>query len=239
MSSRAATPLLAACALAWAAAGSIAAHGQAGQGSAWRESFNVTPAELSTVGRNPFFVLEPGYQLTLEGKEDGKAVRLVVSVLDETRKVGAFDTRVVEERESNSGDLAEVSRNFFAINAKTGDVYYFGEEVDIYAGGRVVRHEGAWLHGDLGARFGLMMPGRPSVGLRYYQELAPKVAMDRAEVVSLSASLKTPAGAFDGCLKTLETTPLEPGAREFKIYAPGVGLAQDGALVLTSHTPPR
>jgi hypothetical protein len=214
MSSRAATSLLAAVALAWAAAGS-AARVQAGHGSAWRGSFNVTPADLSTVGRNPFFVLESGYQLTLEGNEDGKAVRLVVSVLDEIRKVGAFDTRVVEERESKGGDLAEVSRNVFAINARTGDVYYFGEEVDIYQGGRVVRHEGAWLHGKAGAHFGLMMPGKPSVGLRYYQELAPKVAMDRAEVVSLSASLKTPAGAFDGCLRTLETTPLEAGAREF------------------------
>ena len=100
----------------------------------------------------------------------------------------------------------------------------------------MVGHEGAWLHGQNGARFGLMMPGKPAIGLRYYQEMAPNVAMDWAAVVSVTASLETPAGAFDRCLKTLETTPIEPGAREFKVYAPGVGLVQDGSLLLVGRT---
>ncbi len=234
MSSRVATTRIIAGALA--AALPITVLAQAGTATAWRESFDVKPAELATVGRNPFFILEPGHQLTLEGKEDGKLVRLVVSVLDETRTIGAYQTRVVEERETQGGELAEVSRNYFAINPSTADVYYFGEDVDIYQHGKMVGHEGAWLHGRDGARFGLMMPGKPTIGLRYYQEMAPKVAMDRAAVVSVTASLKTPAGAFDRCLKTLETTPIEPGAREFKVYAPGVGLVQDGSLLLVGRT---
>jgi hypothetical protein len=44
-----------------------------------------------------------------------------------------------------------------------------------------------------------------------------------------------PAGTFEKCLKTEESTPLEPG-REFKLYAPGVGLVADGSLVLVSYT---
>ena len=64
---------------------------------------------------------------------------------------------------------------------------------------------------------------------------APGVAMDRAEVASLDASIKTPAGAFKGCLKFIETTPLEPLARESKIYAPGIGLVKDGSLLLVEH----
>jgi hypothetical protein len=59
--------------------------------------------------------------------------------------------------------------------------------------------------------------------------------MDRAEVVSLSERVTTPAGTFEKCLKTEETTPLEPG-RESKLYAPGVGLVTDGSLVLVSYT---
>jgi len=202
----------------------------------WADSFAVKPGDLATTGENPYFVLKPGYALTLEGQEDGKTVRLVVTVLDQTVKVAGFDTRVVEERETQDGTLAEVSRNFFAIDARTDDVYYFGEDVDIYEGGKIVKHDGAWRHGTAGATLGLMMPGAPAVGLRHYQEVAPKVAMDRAEIVSVTDRITVPAGTFDKCVRTEETTPLEPKAREYKVYAPGVGLVKDGPLELVSRT---
>ena len=35
-----------------------------------------------------------------------------------------------------------------------------------------------------------------------------------------------------------ETTPLEPNARELKLYAPGIGLIQDADLSLTFVTKP-
>jgi hypothetical protein len=129
----------------------------------------------------------------------------------------------------------EVSRNYMAIHKTTGDVYYLGEDVDIYKNGKIVDHEGAWLHGTAGARLGLLMPGAPVVGQRYYQEVAPQVAMDRAEVVSVTERVTTPAGTFEQCLETDESTPLEPG-RESKLYAPGVGLVKDASLVLVSYT---
>jgi hypothetical protein len=53
--------------------------------------------------------------------------------------------------------------------------------------------------------------------------------------VSLSERATTPAGTFEKCLKTEETTPLEPGDKEYKLYAPGVGLVQDGPLSLVSR----
>jgi hypothetical protein len=59
--------------------------------------------------------------------------------------------------------------------------------------------------------------------------------MDRAEIVSLVETVRTPAGEFKNCLKTAETTPLEPGVREFKYYARGVGLIQDGSLKLVKY----
>jgi hypothetical protein len=205
------------------------------QAQPWQHTFPVETKELATEGENPYFVLKPGYQATYEGKEDGKAAKLVITVLGETVNIGGVDTRVVEEREWRGGELIEVSRNFLAIHPKTGDVYYFGEDVDMYRKGRVVSHEGAWRHGRHDARFGLMMPGLPSVGMRFYQELAPGVAMDRVEIVSLSDTLTTPAGTFARCLRTKESTPLERGS-EYKIYAPGVGLVQDSTLKLVSRT---
>jgi hypothetical protein len=197
----------------------------------WTMSFNAAPDDLTTTGRNTYFILEPGYELVLE---DGNE-QLIVTVLDQTKRIGDFDTRVVEERESRNGKLIEVSRNFFAISKQSKDVYYFGEEVDIYKGGKVVRHEGAWLAGQNGARFGLMMPGTPTLNARYYQELAPRVAMDRAEIVSLTDQRTTPAGNFTNVLKVAESNPLESHSLEYKYYAPDIGLLQDEHLKLVKY----
>ena len=194
----------------------------------WTTQFTADPADLAATGRNPYFVLEPGYTLTLEDGDD----RLVITVLDETRTIDGVETRVVEERESEAGQLVEVSRNFFAIHTRTHDVFYFGEDVDTWEDGVVTGHEGAWLSGTGGARFGLIIPGAPLVGARYYQEIAPGIAMDRAEVASLTETLTTPAGRFANVLRTVESSPLEPGVRESKYYAAGVGLLRDGSLLL-------
>lgn len=80
-----------------------------------------------------------------------------------------------------------------------------------------------------------MMPGQVSLKAKHYQEIAPRAAMDRAEIVSLSATVNTPAGEFKNCLKVEETTPLEPGIKEYKYYAAGVGLVQDGAVKLVKY----
>ena len=159
-----------------------------------------------------------------------------MSGLKETRKIGDVEARVVEERETKDGRLVEVSRNFFAISGRTNGVFYFGEEVDIYKGGKLASHDGAWLSGTNGARYGLMMPGLPLLGARYQQEIAPGVAMDRAEIVSMSESVKTPACEFKDALKVAENTPLEFRiGREHKYYVREIGLVQDGDLKLVRH----
>jgi hypothetical protein len=194
---------------------------------AWRDSFPVDKANLADTGRNPYFILEPGYRLTLANAKD----TLMVTVLEDTKLADGVKTRVVEERETKGGKLAEVSRNYFAIDKITGDLYYFGEDVDIYKDGKISGHEGAWLAGVNGARFGLVIPGKPVVGARYYQENAPKVAMDRAEIISVTEESKVPAGVFKNCLHTRESSTLERGSED-KWYAPGVGLIKDEDFVL-------
>jgi hypothetical protein len=201
--------------------------------TAFQDTFPLETCALASAGSNPYFVLEPGTQLVLEGKEGTKAVRLVITVLAETKKIGAFETRIVEEKETADGVLVEVSRNYFAFCPQTKDLYYFGEDVDMYKNGKIAGHEGAWLAYQGRNKPGLMLPGTPKAGAKYFQEVAPGVAMDRAEIKSLADSLQTPAGLFQNCLKIEETSPLEPGSKEYKIYAPGVGLIQDGELVLT------
>jgi hypothetical protein len=107
----------------------------------------------------------------------------------------------------------------------------------MYEDGIVVSYEGAWLAGQNGAKAGIMMPSKVEVGLKYYQEIAPGVAEDRAEIMSVNDTLDTPAGTFSKVLKAEEINPLKPGEKEFKFYAPGIGLIQDEALKLVKHTP--
>lgn len=197
----------------------------------WQQEFDLSGCNMTSTGRNEFFILEPGFRLVLEGNNE----RLVISVLDETRSIGGVTARVVEEREWKNDALIEVSRNFFAICQETNDVFYFGEEVDDYRGGEIVGHGGAWLAGSDGAEAGLIMSGDPQIGMKYYQEIAPNAALDRAEVVSLVETLETPAGLFTNCLRTHEGTALNLNESEFKTYASGVGLIQEQSLFLTEY----
>lgn len=84
----------------------------------------------------------------------------------------------------------------------------------------------------------MIMPGKVEVGLKYYQEIAPGVAEDRAEIVGVNEVLATPVGNFQLVLKTEETNPLEPSQREYKFYAPGIGLIQEEGLKLANYTEP-
>jgi hypothetical protein len=208
----------------------------------WTERFDLASCNWSATGRNDYFILEPGYQQVLDGHEKGAPVHLEITVLEETKKIGGVETRVVEERETHNGQLIEVSRNYFAVCKPTNDVFYFGEQIDFFKDGKVTGHEGSWVADRDGAKPGLFMPSRALLGSRFYQELAPGVALDRVEIAGDAESLNTPAGEFHDCVRTEETTPLEPGAKEYKTFAKGVGLVQDGAFLLTRYrhnAPPR
>ena len=201
------------------------------QGKKWTKSFNLENCTFSTIGRNRFFVLEPGHQLVLQSSEE----KVVITVLDETKKIGKVKTRIVEEREEKNGELAEVSRNFFAICKEHGDVFYFGEEVDDYKDGKIVAHSGAWRADEADSQAGIIMPGTILLGARHYQEIAPN-AMDRAEIISDDVTMVTPAGTFRNCLRVEETSGLDPDEKCYKTYAPGVGLIQDEDLLLIKYS---
>ena len=166
---------------------------------------------------------------------EGGGVRLQITVLDETKKVGGVETRVVEEREWKKGQLYEVARNYFAICEATKDVFYFGEDVDFYENGKIVKHDGTWHAGVNGNKPGLIMPGAPKLKMRYYQEIAPAIAMDRAEIVSLTETCKTPAGTFTGCMKVKEGSAIDLLVTEYKYHAPGIGLVADEDLRLVKY----
>jgi hypothetical protein len=204
----------------------------------WMATFDLENCDFASSGENNYFVLEPGYQVILGGQEDREELQLVMTVLNETKVVDGIETRVVEEKETEGDNLVEVSRNYFAMCKPANNAIYFGEEVDIYKDGKIISHEGGWMAGENGSKAGMIMPGKVEVGLKYYQEIAPGVAEDRAEIISVNDTLDTPYGTFKQVLKTEETNPIEPGEKEFKLYAPGIGLIQDEAIKLVKHTKP-
>jgi len=196
-------------------------------GGSWRDQFTVNRGDLAPTGTNPYITMQPGRVLRLKHGND----TLTVTILAETQQVDGVQAGVLEERETKNGKLVEVSRNFMATDKRTNDVYYFGEDVDNYKDGRIVNHESAWRAGVSGARFGLMIPARPAAGQKFYQEIAPKVAMDRVEVISTDDTVKTPAGVFEHCVHLRETTPLERDVSH-KYYAPGIGIIKDDEFEL-------
>jgi hypothetical protein len=201
--------------------------------SGWRDTFEVNKSHLLPTGTNPYITMQPGRVLKLKHGND----TLTVAILSETQQVDGITTGILEERETKKGTLVEVSRNFMATDKTTGDVYYFGEDVDNYKNGKVVNHESAWRAGVAGARFGLMIPAKPAVGQKFYQEIAPRIAMDRVEVVSIDETVRTPAGVFEHCVHLRETTTLERDVSD-KYYSPGIGIIKDDEFELAERPIP-
>jgi hypothetical protein len=197
----------------------------------WQSNFSVEKRNLGIKGGNPYFPLTPGYRLSYKHGNDTD----VVTVLAETKTIDGVECRVVEDREEKSGKLVELTRDYYAIDSATNDVYYMGEDVDVYKNGKVTGHEGSWLSGVKGAKFGMMMPGQPKAGTRFYQEQAPGVGMDRIEIKSMTEKITVPAGTFENCILIEETTPLEKGAKDHKWYAKGVGPVKDAEMPLVSY----
>ena len=211
--------------------------------------FRLEDCKFKTRGINPFFILKPGYRVVLE-TEDGDE-KSVETVLCDTKSIHIdgrrIKTRVVEERAFEDDKLVEISRNYFAICNKTNAVYYFGEasrdcpdgfyEDDVCTG--LESDAGSWEAGKNGAMPGLIMPGTPLDGARYFQEIAEEQeAVDRGEITALGLDVEVPAGNFSGCIEINDTNPSEGVCElgeDVKKYCPGIGLVQDQELVLVEY----
>jgi hypothetical protein len=191
---------------------------------------------------NPYLPLASLKQDILEGKEGGKSVRVERTIkpdLRKTFKVGKqkVEALVMEDREFENGELAEVALDYFA-QADDGTVYYLGEDVDEYRGGKVAGHSGAWLYGKQAKVPGVIMPAQPKVGDKFRPEDVPPITTEDDEVLAASETVTVPAGNYESCLKVKEV--LSDGSVEYKYYAKGVGCVREvpegGDLQLKSHT---
>ena len=179
---------------------------------------------------NPWFPLKPGMRWVYRGREDGGRAREVVRVKRRVAHVGGAPCAAVRDLLYRNGHLAERTTDWYSQDAR-GRVLYYGEataELDRH--GNVTTREGSWRSGRNGARAGIFMPARPRVGRAYFQEHDPGTAEDRFRILSLHATARVPYGTFRRALKTKETTRLEPGVEDRKLYARGIGQVQEATV---------
>jgi hypothetical protein len=181
-----------------------------------------------------YLPLEPGATAVLRARtvEDGEVVH-ERSVLRALRRPGprilGVRTSIQLDKAFEDGLLVEKTFDYFAQDRR-GNVWYFGEDVTNFRyddDGNLIGtdNESAWRAGRRGALPGWIMPVRTHSGYPYYQEFArADEALDKARTIAILPSLTVRGVTYRNVRQVLETNPLEPGSREFKYYAPGVGL---------------
>jgi hypothetical protein len=145
--------------------------------------------------------------------------------------IAGVQTFIQQDLEFEDGLLVEKTFDYFAQDT-LGNVWYLGEDVTTFEyddDGNLIdtNTEGAWRAGVNGADPGFIMPAEAEliIGFNYFQEHAPNdEALDQGTIFAFIDELILDIGTFQNVLQVFETTELEPDAREFKYYAPGVGL---------------
>jgi hypothetical protein len=188
----------------------------------------IDPANFVDKIDNPYFPLVPGTNFVYEGQSAAGLVHVEFFVTHNTKQILGVTTVEVHDVVTTNGEVTEDTLDWFAQD-KDGNVWYFGENTEELIGGRPSTLDGTFTAGENSAKAGIIMEAHPKIGDFYRQEFDLDNAEDYAEVSSLTETVTVPAGTFANCLRTPETTPLEPDLNEAKWYARGVGnvLTQD------------
>ena len=163
---------------------------------------------------NPWFPLKPGAVYSYTGVKDGKPSREVLRVTHRTKTITGVPCVVVDDRLWIDGHLAEKTNDWYSQDAR-GNVWYFGEATaELDKSGKVTTTEGSWQSGRDGAKAGILMPAHPRPGQTGLQEYYKGQAEDHFRVLGYLGK---------NALLVEETTPLEPGVVDHKLYVRGTG----------------
>ncbi|NNF23247.1 MAG: hypothetical protein HKN63_00365 [Rhodobacteraceae bacterium] len=183
---------------------------------------------------HPYFPLDPTFQAVLSASgmdEEGEAFteETQLSFGGPGRVILGVQTTVQRDLAFEDGLLVEDTFDYYAQDTD-GNVWYMGEDVTNYIYDEddnliETNDSSAWIAGENGASPGWIMPAVLEQGFAYFQEIAPgDAALDEAMIWSTGQTVQAGGVLFEDVLAMLETTSLDPEAREFKYYAPGAGL---------------
>ena len=183
----------------------------------------INPSDFVGSVTNPFMPLVVGTKYTYQVQTDeGNEVVEITVTPDSIRILGIKCTVVTDILKNDKDDIIENTIDWYAQD-KNGNVWYFGEDTKEYENGKVVSTAGTWKAGVNGAQAGIVMYGKPVLGIPYRQEYLFNEAEDMGKVISTSETVTVPFGTFTNCIMTEEWTPLEPDVVEHKYYASGIG----------------
>ena len=144
-----------------------------------------------------------------------------MTVTHRTQTIEGVPCVVVEDRLYLRGRLGERTTDSYSQDSR-GNVWYFGERTaELDANGHVTSTEGTWTAGVDGAQPGIYMPAHPYLGQSGRQEYYKGHAEDHFKVIGLFGTVSRPG--TKNTLLTQETTPLEPGTVDHKMYVRGIG----------------
>ena len=188
------------------------------------EKRRLDPATFTTRITNPYWPMTPGRRWVYhETDGTGRVAKVVVTVTNRTRVVGnGVTARVVTDVLTVGGRPGEVTEDWYAQDT-AGNIWYLGEQTAEYAKGKLVSTEGSWEAGVGGAEPGIAVPAHPKPGICYRQEYLAGEAEDRGAVLSVDEQVSVPAGHYAHAMLTRDTSGVEPGVAEYKLYARGVG----------------
>lgn len=190
----------------------------------------IVPAQFSANVDNPWFPLKPGTTYVYAGTKDSAQAVNVFAPSDKTLVVDGVVTRVVNDRLYLNGVLHERTSDYYAQD-RCGNVWYFGEDTaTLDARGRVLSRDGSFRAGVGGAQPGVYMLAKPATRQPFRQEWFKGQAEDVFEVIGLNATAIAPYGTFRNALRTKETTALEPGVVDNKLFVRGIGQVEELAV---------
>ncbi len=210
----------------------------------------IDPGEIGTsYDPNHYVNMTVGHTYVLRAGEDFEET-VIVHVTNQIREAEGYDEPVLcrvvvdavmiaEEEEEDSSiewGAQEVTDDYFAQD-DSGIVYYCGEIARNFEDGYLNNLDGSFFSGVDFAKAGVLVRQYPSVGQVDRQEYAIAEAEDVVEVIDLTAvpseeeggqNPNDPSFACDGdavgdCLKTFDSSALDPEATEYKYYRKGVG----------------
>jgi len=182
----------------------------------------IDPANFVSIIDNPYFPLIPGTTFVYDDHFGGSLIRDEFTVTHNTRVIDGVTCTEVHDIVLTNGELTEDTLDWYAQD-KEGNVWYFGENTQELTNGLISTISGTFMAGVNGDKPGIIMKAHPAVGDFYRQEFSLGNAEDYGGTLSLNESVTVPFGSFDHCLRSRETSPLEPDVVEDKFYAPGVG----------------
>lgn len=168
---------------------------------------------------NPWFPLQPGYQLISLGtlNRGGTTLehRRVWTVTNVTKVIDGLRAVLVLDQNIDAGEISEQAVDYLAVDAD-GSVLYLGSYTEAYEGGQFVNAADAWLAGVNGAR-GTLLPGDPQPGSGSFTQVdVPGQETSTAKVLKVGQSLCVPFDCYTDVLVIKE-------GDEYKYFASGVG----------------